>query len=78
MEVLETLKKHEVLENLKKCEFAQESLMYLGFVIGGGELKTDPSNMEVIMKWLVTKNVTKVMSFIGAPQYLGRFIPLFS
>ena len=52
--------------------------MYLGFVIGGGELKIDPSNMEVIMKWLVTKNVTKVMSFIGAPQYLRRFIPSFS
>jgi hypothetical protein len=41
MQVLETLKKHQLLDNLKKCEFSQQSLVYLGYVIGGGELKID-------------------------------------
>lgn len=48
--VLETLKKHQLLENIKKCEFAQQSLLYLGYLIGGGELKIDPSKMEATMK----------------------------
>jgi len=38
----------------------------LGYVIGGGELKIDPSKMEAIMKWPVPANVYEVRSFIGA------------
>ena len=35
MKVLETMKKNQLLANIKKCEFAQQSLVYLGYVIGG-------------------------------------------
>jgi len=77
-QVLETLKKHQLLANLKKCDFVQQSLVYLGYVIGGGELKIDPSKMEAIMKWSVPTNVTKVRSFIGVAQYLRKFIATFS
>jgi hypothetical protein len=64
MQVLGTLKKHQLLENLKKCEFAQLSLVYLGYVIGGRELKMDPAKMEAIMKWPVPTNVIEVRSFV--------------
>lgn len=77
-QVLETLKKHQPLENLKKCEFAQQSLVYLGYVIGGGEMNIDPSNMDSIMKWSVPTNVYEVRSFIVAAQYLRKFIASFS
>ena len=40
--------------------------MYLGYVIGGGEFKIDPSKMEAIMKWSVPTNFTEVRSFTGA------------
>jgi hypothetical protein len=30
MQVLKTLKKNQLLENLNKCEFARYSLVYLG------------------------------------------------
>ena len=63
--MLETLKKHQLLENIKKCAFAQQSLVYLGYVIGGGELKIDHAKMEAIMKWSIPTNVSKVMNFIG-------------
>eukprot|EP00253_Pinus_taeda_P014012 PITA_14012 len=77
LKVLETLKKHQLLENLKKCKLAQQSLVYFGYVVGGGELKIDPSKMEAIMKWSVPTNVTEVRSFIEAAQYLRKFIALF-
>jgi len=48
-----------------KCEFFEQSLVYLGHVIGEGELKIDHENMEAIMKWPFPTNVTKVKSFIG-------------
>jgi hypothetical protein len=67
-----------VLANLKKCEFSQQSLVYLGYVIGGGELKIDPTKMEAIIKWPVPTNVTEVRSFVGGTQYLWKFIAFFS
>jgi len=77
-QALETLKKHQLLANLKECEFPKQSLVYLGYVIGGGELKINPSNIEAIMKWSVPTNVTEVRSFIRAAQYLRKFIASFS
>jgi len=47
-------------------------------VIGGGELKINPSKIEAIMKWQVPNNVFEVMSFIGLALYLRKFISLFS
>jgi hypothetical protein len=70
MQVLETMKKHQLLANLKKCEFSRQYLVYLGYVIGGGEIKIYLAKMEAIMKWLVPKNLTRVRSFVGATQYL--------
>jgi hypothetical protein len=70
--VLETLKKHLPLDNIKKCEFSQQSLVYLGYVTGGGELNIDPPNTEAIMKWSVATNVTKVKSFVGETYYLQK------
>lgn len=70
--------KQQLLANLKKCEFSYQSLNCLGCVIGGGELKVDPMNMDTILKWLVPTNVTNIRNFIGATQYLHKFIAFFS
>jgi len=72
------LKKHQLLENVKKCEFVHQSLVYMGYVIDGGELKIDPYKIDAIMKWLVPTNVYEVRSFNGATQSLRKFIPSFS
>jgi hypothetical protein len=52
--------------------------MYLGYMIGGCELKIDVANMEGIIKWKAPTNCTKVRSFIGGKQYLWKFVALFS
>jgi hypothetical protein len=65
------------MKNLNKCEFGLHLLVYLGYVIGGGELKIDPANMEVILKWPTPTNVTKVRRFFGVLQYLWTFIAFF-
>jgi hypothetical protein len=70
MHMLETLKKHQLLANLKKCEFAQLSLVYFGYRIDGGELIIDLKKMEAIIKWLVPTNATEIKRFTGETQYL--------
>lgn len=77
MQVLETLKKNQLLANLKKCKFFQQYSVYLGYVIDGGKLKMDPTKMEAIMKWSFPKNCTEVRSFGGGLQFLQKFIASF-
>jgi hypothetical protein len=51
--------------------------VYLGHIVGGGQLKNDPSNIDVIVNEPEPKSVTKIQSFLGA-IYWRRFISNFS
>jgi len=54
------------MANPEKCEFAQQSLVYLGYVTGGWELKIEPMNMEAMLKLLAPTNFNEVRRFVGA------------
>jgi hypothetical protein len=65
-QVLDTLQREKLYVKMSKCEFGKTALVYLGHIVGGGQLKNDPSKIEVIVKWHETKSVTEVRSFLGA------------
>ena len=50
---------------MSKCEFGKTYLVYIGYIVGGGELKIDLSKLESIIKWPNTHNVTEIRSFLG-------------
>nr|CAD1834734.1 unnamed protein product [Ananas comosus var. bracteatus] len=70
--VFMVLKEHQLCLNPKTCEFGKQSLVYLGFVVGGGELQIDPDKVRVIKEWPRPKNVTEMRSFMGACQYVRK------
>ena len=57
-----------------KCDFGNNSFVYLGHIVEGGQLKIDPSKVDVIVKWPKPANFIEVQKFLGALQYLKRFI----
>jgi hypothetical protein len=57
-QVLDVLKKENLFLKRSKCEFGKISLIYLGHIVGGGELKIDPSKVKVILDWPKPNNVT--------------------
>jgi hypothetical protein len=63
-----------LINNLKKCEFGKESLVYLGHVIGGGEMKVDPTNVEPLSEWPTLTSVSEMRTFMGVAQSLMKFI----
>ena len=63
--VLDTLKKERLYVNLLKCEFGKNSLVYLGHIIGGGQLKIDPSKVDVTENFPKPTYATEVGSFLG-------------
>jgi len=75
---LDFLKEEQLCLKMSKCEFRKTSLAYLGHVVGGGELKINPSKIDVIFNWARKKIVTKVRIFLGATQYWRKFMANFS
>jgi hypothetical protein len=59
-QVLDTLQREKIYVKLSKCEFGKTKLAYLGHIVGGGQLKIDPSKIDVIVKWHEPKSVTEV------------------
>lgn len=66
---LDVSKREKLYVKLSKCEFGKTSLNYLGHIVWGGELKIDPSKVEVIVNWPKPRSATEVRSFLGAAQY---------
>jgi hypothetical protein len=73
-QVLDTLQRKNMYVKLSKCEFGKTTLVYLGHIVGGGQLRNDPSKIDVIVNCPDPKNVTEVRRLLGAVQYWRRFI----
>jgi len=76
--VFGVLKNEKFYVKLSKCEFWKTSLVYLGRIVGCGQLKIDPFKVEAIVNWPKPTGATKVRSFLGAIQYWRIFITNFS
>ena len=62
-QVLDNLKREKLYVKLSKCELGKTRLVYLGHIVGGGNLKIDPSKLDVIVKWAKPANATNIRSF---------------
>jgi hypothetical protein len=75
--VLDTLQREKFYVKFSKCELGKTTLVYLGHIVGGGQLKIDPSNIHVIVNWPELKSVTEIQGFLCEVQYWRRFISNF-
>jgi hypothetical protein len=76
--VLDTLQRENFYVKFSKCVFGKTALVYLGHIVGGVQLKIDPSRIDVIVNWPEPKSVTEIQRFLGAVQYWRKFISYFS
>ena len=61
-----------------KCFFFREEIEYLGHVVSGKGISTNPKKIEAVAKWPTPKTVYDVRSFLGFVGYYRRFIKNFS
>ena len=61
-----------------KCFFFREEIEYLGHVVSGKGISTNPKKIEAVSKWPTPKIVYDVRSFLGFVGYYRRFIKNFS
>lgn len=82
VEVLEVVFKRLVENKLElrldKCEFLQDKVKYLGFLIGKDGIKADEKGLEAVKHFPVPDKTQAVQSFLGLCSYFRRFIKDFS
>ena len=47
-QVLQVLRQNQLYLQYEKCTFAQNTIEYLGFIVGNGEIRMDPKKIEAI------------------------------
>ena len=62
----------------KKCNFAQESVEYLGHVVSAAGIRTNPTKLRAVKEYPTPSNVKSLQSFLGLASYYRRFVPGFS
>jgi len=72
--VLECLNKRNLHLKSKKCEFHQEEVDFLEFVVRRHEVRMDLEKLRAIKEWKSHINVKKVQSFLGFMNYNRKFI----
>ena len=56
--MLDTLSKHCLYENMKKCSFLQKIVVFMGFVISTEGVNMDSKKMKAILEYPSPRSIT--------------------
>lgn len=72
--VLERMEYANLSINIEKSEFCCSSLAYLGYVVDGSGLHTDPGKVDAILNFPLPSTYTDLKRFIGLASWYRRFV----
>ena len=73
-QVLQALESNDFYCRLKKCDFEQSELKYLGHLVSAEGIKVDPAKVQVIKDWPQPQSQKDVRSFLGLGNYFRKFV----
>ncbi|GFY75941.1 retrovirus-related Pol polyprotein from transposon 17.6 [Trichonephila inaurata madagascariensis] len=76
--VLERIQNARLTIKPAKCKFAQDSVRYLGHVVGLGKRSSAQLKVQTILDFPVPRTKTQVRAILGIAGYYRQYIPMFS
>jgi hypothetical protein len=76
--VFARLREHKLHLKLKKCEFMQRELRFLGHIVSAAGVRADPAKVEAVRKWPRPKNLKELQAFLGTANYVRKHVLGFS
>ena len=77
-QVLDLLAKDHWVVKLKKCQFAKQEIHYLGHVLSGGGVHTDPAKVTIVQEWPQPANVHELRGFLDLAGFYRKFVRNFA
>ncbi len=77
-EVLTRLRSAKLKLSPKKCVLFQREVRYLGHVVSGNGVATDPDKVGAVESWPAPSSGTDMQRFLGLCSYYRRFVPSFA
>lgn len=74
----ERLKSANLKMNPKECCLLQKQVSFLGHIVSGKGISTNPSKLESVKNWPVPKTVKDFRSFLGLCSYYRKFSSKFA
>ena len=72
--VLQVLFDHKLFAKRSKCTFACYKVEYLGHIIFGHGVRTNPKKTQAMLDWPIPKIVKALRGFLGLICYYKKFI----
>ncbi len=76
--VLDQLRKHSLYANLKKCQFYQDEVRFLGYIISHQSIQIKEERIKVVRDWPQPQPVYDIQVFLGFANFYWQFIQGFS
>ncbi|KAL0168516.1 hypothetical protein M9458_036738, partial [Cirrhinus mrigala] len=76
--VLQRLIQHKLYAKEEKCQFHQESVAFLGYIISPEAVAMDDTKVNAVRNWPLPKTLKELQRFLGFSNFYRRFIRNFS
>ena len=73
-EVLQRLRKANLMLKPSKCHFFRKEVEFLGHIVSQEGIRTNPAKIKTFHEWPQPRRVKDVKAFLGLTGYYHRFI----
>ena len=72
--ILDILRRHGRFANLKKCQFHEDEVRFLSYVVSAQAVRIEDKRIEAVKNWPEPTSVRNIQVFIAFANFYWRFI----